>query len=83
MYAAAAAYQGGQYEEAQHQVKLALKEAEAFGEHDPRYATSDELPGRGLPCPGALWGGRADLQAIIGHPAKGVRGRAPGRNGNS
>ncbi len=35
-----AAYQRGDYEEAVSQTRAALKEAEDFGEQDPRYATT-------------------------------------------
>ena len=40
MRAGATASQRGQYEEALRRLELALKEAEAFGEQDPRYATT-------------------------------------------
>ena len=40
MQAGDAAYQRGQYEEALQQFDRALKEAETFGEGDPRYATT-------------------------------------------
>ncbi len=40
MRAGEAAYQRGDYEEAVGQTKAALKEAEDFGEQDPRFATT-------------------------------------------
>ena len=40
MRAGATASQRGEYEEALRQIELALKEAEVFGEQDPRYATT-------------------------------------------
>ena len=43
MRAGVAAYQGGDYEEAVKQTEAALKEAEDFGEQDPRFA--DTLQG--------------------------------------
>ena len=48
MRAGKVAYQRGDYEEAVEQAKAALKEAEDFGEHDPRYATTLNIPRRGL-----------------------------------
>ena len=77
MSAGKTAYQQHQYEEALWQVERALKEAEAFGEQDLRYAaTLNNLAELTLPGPRALQRGRAALQASTGHSRRRVGSRA-------
>ncbi len=61
------AYQQADYAQAEKLLLAALKEAEKFGEQDPRLATSLKQPGGTLSRTGQIRPGRAALPAGVGN----------------
>ena len=73
MEAATKAYQEGRYAEAEKQLNAALKEAEEFGEQDPRLATSLNNLAELYRNPGQVRRSRAALPAVTGDSGEAAR----------